>query len=353
MAERFREENPPEHGVSTRSKALAIASFLRAHNLTGIESDANYRDLQNNFIGVALSEKTHPSLPLISVAIFCAVAERLGVDARPCGFPLHVYAIVYPPSGLTLDHRPAPSNTEPEMMYLDPFQSDQEVPADFLRERLRSYGAAPSAFPELLRHASIPQIVTRTAHNVMQSVREHKRRNATLGTTGNRTLSVSHRLNLDLESAYYGALWAMVILGPGSNGEEGDEDDPLAPGNHAAHVLSIIVQFIETNFPEDVALIEQCVEPLFQHLPLYQPLRHMISVTRDADERPKPSHPRDGTVAGRVKYKVGQLFRHRRYGYVGLITGWDAKCEAREDWMQRMGVDELPGGRRQSFYHVL
>lgn len=56
---------------------------------------------------------------------------------------------------------------------------------------------------------------------------------------------------------------------------------------------------------------------------------------------------------GHVRFSVGQVFRHRRYGYMAVVTGWDGKCDADEEWIRRMGVDRLDGGRRQAFYHAL
>lgn len=82
-----------------------------------------------------------------------------------------------------------------------------------------------------------------------------------------------------------------------------------------------------------------------------------------------------------VGYRVGTIFRHRTYRYVGCILGWDPYCAAPEDWIVNMGVDRLPppsaqpsrrpgsaspnsprspvtpapkprrGGRHQPFYH--
>ncbi|DBA89655.1 TPA: hypothetical protein ACH3X2_004547 [Trebouxia sp. C0005] len=54
-----------------------------------------------------------------------------------------------------------------------------------------------------------------------------------------------------------------------------------------------------------------------------------------------------------VQFKVGDVIRHRRYHYRGVIYGWDAECKAEEDWMQQMRIDQLPGGRHQPYYHVL
>jgi hypothetical protein len=55
----------------------------------------------------------------------------------------------------------------------------------------------------------------------------------------------------------------------------------------------------------------------------------------------------------KVKYRVGSVIRHRRYGYEGMIIGWDTKCMKGDSWINQMQVDDLPGGREQSFYDVV
>ncbi|KAG0225490.1 hypothetical protein BGW41_004693 [Actinomortierella wolfii] len=52
-------------------------------------------------------------------------------------------------------------------------------------------------------------------------------------------------------------------------------------------------------------------------------------------------------------YYVGEVFRHRFYRYMGVICGYDLHCEAEESWIVTMGVDSLPLGRNQPFYHAL
>lgn len=44
-----------------------------------------------------------------------------------------------------------------------------------------------------------------------------------------------------------------------------------------------------------------------------------------------------------VQYKVGDVIRHKRYHYRGVIYGWDPQCKAEEDWMLQMRIDQLPG----------
>lgn len=47
------------------------------------------------------------------------------------------------------------------------------------------------------------------------------------------------------------------------------------------------------------------------------------------------------------------IMRHRSYGYLCVITGWDEKCEATPDWMNEMGINELLNGPNQPFYNLL
>ena len=42
-----------------------------------------------------------------------------------------------------------------------------------------------------------------------------------------------------------------------------------------------------------------------------------------------------------------------RYGYMCVIYGWDHECMASEEWIDRMGVNNLPQKQHQPFYNVL
>ena len=44
-----------------------------------------------------------------------------------------------------------------------------------------------------------------------------------------------------------------------------------------------------------------------------------------------------------VHYRVGEIIEHKRYGYRGVIFGWDPVCTAGDDWIAQMNVDALPG----------
>ena len=54
-----------------------------------------------------------------------------------------------------------------------------------------------------------------------------------------------------------------------------------------------------------------------------------------------------------VRYGVGFVFRHVRYGYRGVVFRWDPKCLSSDEWVHQMGVHLLPRSTEQPFYSVL
>lgn len=329
-------ETPGITDQNPRQKALTIATYLRRNHLTGIENDEHYHDLQNNFIGIALHDQNHPSLPLISVAIFCSVAKRLGLNASPCGFPFHVLAIIKPSGNIDLDGREIQDTSNSEPMYMDPYRSEYETPVSDLRHQLSSMGVASSDYPTLLDTSSTADIIRRAVRNIIASVRIRSH---------NHVARVPPDSNFPLmDSAFYGALWALLIL-PDAN--------PATASVQRASYLPYLMELLEKKFFLDVKLIEEYILPLFADRESYAQLQNAIRLIRAGDVKPKTVKRRSQQEASKVKYHVGQVFRHKRYRYQAVITGWDVECAATEEWMSHMGIDDLSGGRRQSFYQVL
>lgn len=54
-----------------------------------------------------------------------------------------------------------------------------------------------------------------------------------------------------------------------------------------------------------------------------------------------------------VHLRVGHVVRHRKYGFRGVVIGYDATCQATDSWMEASQVKALPLGPHQPFYHVL
>jgi heat shock protein HspQ len=51
-----------------------------------------------------------------------------------------------------------------------------------------------------------------------------------------------------------------------------------------------------------------------------------------------------------VRFMPGQLVRHKRYGYLGVVVDFDPFCEAPESWYQN---NQTQPDRHQPWYHVL
>ena len=302
--------------------------------MTGVRSNDDYHDLQNNFIGIALQDEEHSSLPLISVAIYCSVAQRFGLDAHPCGFPFHVHAIIKPTEGLTLDGNRVNPGSKAQPMYMDPFRTDKETPVYNLQSQLYAMGVPEADHPALLGTSSTAEIIRRTARNIGASVQ--------IPHNSNQLNAV---LNLaDMDNAFYGAVWAQLLLADGN---------PAAASVARARCIPYVLEHIEKKFPMDVGLVEEYVLPLIEGPNQAAQLRNMVAAIRSADAMPKAVKRRTRETTANVRYKIGQVFQHKRYHYYATIAGWDAKCEAGEAWMSHMGVHNLSRGRDQSFYHAL
>jgi F-box protein 21 len=344
-SQEIRLESTEFDSKTTRQKCLLILNYLRAHDLTGLQTEQDYRNLRNNFIGIAVNSEPHSSLPLISTAIFCSVAQRLGVDAAACSFPFHVVAMVRPPTGLTLDGTAVQKAAAP--MYLDPFSSSAEIALSDLVRRLEQIRVSSALYGDYLSASSVEEIVLRTGRNIINSVQDLHQRNLTRQTLANANDWAPISSFPDLESAFYSALWASLLLGIPPDG-----DGPGFSMRRREFLPHIIEQF-ESNFPTDVSLIEAYILPLFRSTGEYAQLRESIRVTRSVDAMPKSVKRRSKEVSQRVRYRIGQVFTHKRYHYQAVITGWDMECGADELWMHRMRIHELSRGKQQSFYHVL
>lgn len=353
-------------GWSTRRKAVETARFLREQRLVGNPSEENYHVLRNNFISLALFDEPHTSLPLQSVAIYCAVARRLGVDAKPSNYPHHVHAVIEPPADYSLDGQyrdpsldtPNEEQHPVETMHMDPWRSSEEVPQETLILRLLQMGAPATQHARHLGSTSTFEVALRTARNIMMSVQDTRARQR-----GASTSSPIPIQDPDVEASWYSMLWSMMLLG---------DHTPASSLRRRKECLPYFVEHFQTYFPEDIGLIELHLPHLFVGEPEHQYLLQLITTARAADVQKTP-HPR---VVQRpvqppqppavslpiipseptplpVKYHIGTHLRHRRFGYEGVIVGWDARCLAEPRWMERMRVNDLPRRSEQPFYNVV
>ncbi|KAI0023483.1 hypothetical protein F4780DRAFT_84229 [Xylariomycetidae sp. FL0641] len=329
MALRFRLAFPSSDSMTTRKRAIALTQWLHAHNMTGLNNsdEETYRYLRNCLIGRALRDDTHPSLPIISAAIFSAVASRVGIEAYPAALPNHVHAVVLSPSGISLDGSVLPADgDQQQLMFLDPYGSDEEVPYDSIRTFLYRLGIM-TGHESLLCPTSTDTIVMRTAQNIRASFTSFR--------TSDRPLSqLIPMIELNrgdwarnLQPALYSMIWASIMM------------VPILPDNEDVRwdwqqdVRDLLTYFYEY-FPEDSWLIEKYVCPMYDtfaapqrryhdwELPSKR-VRDQIRDIRRVDSSTKAPRLRSQVAEGiEVKYRVGQVFKHKRYDYHGLILGW-------------------------------
>ncbi|KAH8727189.1 Hemimethylated DNA-binding protein YccV like-domain-containing protein [Phaeosphaeriaceae sp. PMI808] len=333
---------PDFHNLSPRMKASTLATCLRDQGFKGV-SDRSYNAIGNSFIGFVIRSTDHESLPLISVAIYCALARRVGLDARPCGFLFHVYTLIYAPPNQDLNGKYKPSSSSSlDYMYIDPFRSSDEVHQSDLRRKLREMGVPRSEHPHFLSDTTTKEMVLRTARNIMTSV-QRIRDTPWLNPLPLEAQTPWRSTYIDLDNAFYATIWSMLILGPP------DVSEDIA---QRRSYLPYLIEHFEKHSPWDVTLLEQYVIPLFYNRPEGQRLLQFVQAKYQADLIRKPVVKRDN-MATNITFKVGQLFHHKRYNYEGVITGWDINCEQGEEWIQGMGVDRLSSGKNQAFYNVL
>ncbi len=55
-------------------------------------------------------------------------------------------------------------------------------------------------------------------------------------------------------------------------------------------------------------------------------------------------------MASASKFAVGDVIRHQRYGYRGVIVGFDESCQADDGWYHS---NQTQPARDQPWYHVL
>lgn len=337
LARSVLDQTPEFADLTSRQKARVIALFLKERILAGLKNDGNNYELHTNFIGLALQDRHHPTMPLIYVAIYCCVAQRLGLRAQPCGFPFHVLAIIKPTEGFDMDGKATRSPEGAKAMYMDPFRSTYEVPVFDLQNRLAAMGLPMSEREALLDSSSTIDIILRTARNIINAIK-------TTQSHPHTGLASLAPLSINSASARYGAHWALLLL-PEKKVSE-------LMGVLRAHHLQDVMGPLRDQFFMDVGLIEPYILPIFRCLRPFM-ARDTVGPIRASESEPKTAKRRTQAIRTKVKYHVGQVFSHIRYHYQAVIIGWDVECGASEEWISQMRVDNLDHGRRQSFYQVL
>lgn len=345
----FLRQHPGFESKTLRTKALMLNKWLRMYDYTGMTDHSKYRLLTNCLIGHALLEPHHDSLPVISTAIFVALAHRLDIPAAPCAFPSHVHVVVSRTETEGLDgptKTPIDQDTD-MMMYLDPYGSNYEVSKEELRTRLIERGWDGSSTIPYLRPTADHEIVLRVAQNIRASC------TSAMGWSGsvNNNNSTNSRINQRegnpfftmlygrntlqrnaatiRDTAMYTTLWSAVLM---VQPEEREDWTDLLIG-----VLSMVA----SDWTEDVWMVQKYLGPLFDRhrarFPTHQIDPALPDVwmwcmqVKQADRLPLyPMYRSNSSVAemSEVKFRIGQVVRHKRYDFIGIIIAWSVKNNA-------------------------
>ncbi|KAL7276273.1 hypothetical protein RUND412_000739 [Rhizina undulata] len=312
IAERFKSQTPNLESMTTKDKALLLSTFLHSEGYRGATTE-QYRALKNSFIGVSI-RTDKATLPLTSVVLYCALATRIGVKAQPCGFPYHVIAIVH-------------DDETKNYIYLDPFRGDgKELERPALEEKLRTWGMYERA-NYYLSPSLTGDIVMRTSRNILESIRQTDATSDPVAP-------------IDRNAALYASLVASVLSSP----------------RISVALVKNMTRLIQNDFPMDVRFFEEDLVPGLEDPNGRQLLENVCGALRAEDSSPRTVTRRATQEEMAVKYRIGTIFRHKRYSYQGVIFGWTKTCNPAEGetWIQEMRLDEsLHRGRNQPFYHVL
>ncbi|KAF8424105.1 hypothetical protein EV426DRAFT_103045 [Tirmania nivea] len=394
LAMEFRNQHLGWEELTPRELASAVIMFMRSVGFTGASYE-NYHALRNSFIGICV-DSNRATLPLTTVAIFCALGTRLGMDVRPCGFTYHVVAIVTEP---VQQNDPLPLPLTQRQSFWDPFKTHLEIKPGELDYQLRStMGILASNFPTPTNAATnttsssalspgphghahflhylnpspsnTRELIVRVARNILESVRlTGMQPTPTYTTPGSWD---QPQLQPERHAALYAALTASVICGPPAS----------------TRLLEHMCTLMQRDFACDVGFFEEDMSRLISEDDVML-LHNICNAVRREDETPKramrryhctsspvpsppsssslfllntspsspsslspPSESTESPQQPDPRYHIGTLFRHRRYHYEAVITGWTRSCSTNENWIRSMDVDRLKRGRHQPFYNV-
>jgi F-box protein 21 len=299
----FRTYSPK--GLSTRDLALLLAHFFVVDKgfCVNPETSVYYKPMCS-LVSLSLEHPGSFGMPLTYVCLYCFLAKRIGLfagnlDAQPLTLPGHAFVMIQSNVDMDLDGNNA-RDCDPQIMYLDLWRSsDFEVDHDYLRLLLTEARVTLSHHNEYLRTPATPL-------DVMRRIR----RNIAAGYEVLFVHSEPISFNYDgwpLELRYAMTCLTAFIHEPEPEAQPlfTNRVPYLTLSSHAnKHPWDLLI--LQRNLPPDVG--QEVLGTLYNR------------ISKDLEGRPRKR--RTPYVSERVRHNVGTLFRHRRYGYVGFITGW-------------------------------
>jgi len=246
------------------------------------------------------------------VYVFVAIARRLGIAASPTDFPHRVIAHV------------SSSNPDVSDIYIDVYGSSTKAvlsARDDIPRLLIQAGITPASMLRYIAPSTASHMLLRAGRNILSSLRMLPQD------------IISGVSESDCEAAMYACYCVNILL---------TGDDQVVP--HLVNRLS--------HFPLDLGpVLHDTFAPLLHARSAQVLMDGCKDVMAAEEDAAKVQNTRSGTTQ-HVKYFLGMIFEHVKYGYLGCIRGWEPNCMASEDWVVQMDVDSLPRGRNQPFYRI-
>ncbi|KAM3937060.1 F-box only protein 21 [Leptodactylus fuscus] len=258
----------------------------------------------NSYIHQVLINKT--GIPISLSALYLTLAERLGVRLEPVNFPHHFM--------LRWCQCAQGGSSITDFVYVDAFGYGKCLTA-----KECEYMIGQHVTEEFYAAVSTKEVLQRMVGNLLNlGKRESKDRTFML-----------LRVSLDLYLAMYPDSVQHLLL---------QARLYFHLGIWPEKVLDIL-QKIQALDPSQHGAVAYLVQHTLEHIEKRKGDRGLTVKHRPSEKE--------------VLYSVGLIVRHKRYGYCGVIVGWDPMCMMPPDWDEDFRLPQLPEEAPQPFYSIL
>ncbi|KAM4053309.1 F-box only protein 21 [Anomaloglossus baeobatrachus] len=297
-------ESPYIEDLDLQGQALDALNHVLFTEMKFKGNVADFYNPLNSYMHQVLINKT--GIPISLSVLYLTLAERLGVSLEPVNFPHHFM--------LRWCQGAQGASDITDFVYVDAFGYGKCLTA-----KECEYMIGRHVTEEFYAAVSTKEVLQRMVGNLLNlGKRESKDRSFML-----------LRVSLDLYLAMY-------------------------PDSVQHLLLQARLYFHLGIWPEKVLDILQNIQALdpSQHGAVAYLVQHTLEHIERRKEDSGP-HVKLRSSEKEVCFSVGLLVRHKRYGYTGVIFGWDPVCMMPPDWIENLSVHQLPQGANQPFYSIL
>jgi len=298
----------------------------------GFYGNANdYYNPKNSFLNDILERKC--GIPISLSVLVTAIARRVGIRLVSIGFPTHFL--------LKCELSESKDNTATTPPTTPPMEVDQEE----VTQLPDGTDLTDSGGDELFIDA-----FNRGQFLSTKDCRELLRRNAPDLVFSNHflepisSLKVFLRMLANLLNVYKGTGQHDQLIGIV------EQILFLKPDSLDEFILKLRVMMVQQRYQEVQEDLLRYQEKFTIPPFVVQNIKNQIEPHLDSTPVEKS---RSNPEFSQVKYHVGDIITHKKFGYRGVVSGYTSSCEASGYWQLQMGVTNLTYGPNQPFYSVL